>query len=128
MNTERQPNRCCRRPPITGAIAGAVGGALLGYLTNTSDGEQGRKNALLGAGIGALGGAAVGSYMDRRFTLTGEAVRICVLVRSEARVAPNSASAQYLNCDGKTELTPPDLRLRRAYTATVVLRNRRFSS
>lgn len=55
-------------------------------------------------------------------------VRICVLVRSEARVAPNSASAQYLNCDGKTELTPPDLRLRRAYTATVVLRNRRFSS
>ncbi len=49
-----------------GAIAGAVGGALLGYLTNTSDGEQGRKNALLGAGIGALGGAAVGSYMDRQ--------------------------------------------------------------
>lgn len=50
----------------TGAIAGAVGGALLGYLTNTSDGEQGRKNALLGAGIGALGGAAVGNYMDRQ--------------------------------------------------------------
>lgn len=50
----------------TGVIAGAVGGALLGYLTNTSDGEQGRKNALLGAGIGALGGAAVGNYMDRQ--------------------------------------------------------------
>jgi len=32
----------------TGAIAGAVGGALLGYLTNTSNGEQGRKNALIG--------------------------------------------------------------------------------
>lgn len=50
----------------TGALAGAVGGALLGYLTNTSDGEQGRKNALIGAGIGALGGAAVGNYMDRQ--------------------------------------------------------------
>ncbi|GAA0650818.1 OmpA family protein [Brevundimonas lenta] len=50
----------------TGALAGAVGGALLGYLTNTSDSEQGRKNALIGAGIGALGGAAVGQYMDRQ--------------------------------------------------------------
>lgn len=50
----------------SGAIAGALGGALVGYLTNTSDGEQGRKNALIGAGVGALGGAAVGSYMDRQ--------------------------------------------------------------
>jgi len=50
----------------TSAIAGAVGGALLGYLTNTSNGEQGRKNALIGAGIGALGGAAVGRYMDNQ--------------------------------------------------------------
>ena len=50
----------------TGAIAGAVGGALLGYLTNTSNSEEGRKNALIGAGIGALGGAAVGQYMDRQ--------------------------------------------------------------
>ena len=38
----------------SGAIAGALGGALLGYLTNTSNGEQGRKNALIGAGVGAL--------------------------------------------------------------------------
>ena len=37
----------------SGAIAGALGGALLGYLTNTSNGEQGRKNALIGAGVGA---------------------------------------------------------------------------
>jgi len=50
----------------TGVIAGALGGALLGYLTNTSNSEQGRKNALIGAGIGALGGAAVGAYMDRQ--------------------------------------------------------------
>jgi outer membrane protein OmpA-like peptidoglycan-associated protein len=50
----------------TGAIAGALGGAVLGYLTNTSNSEEGRKNALIGAGIGALGGAAVGAYMDRQ--------------------------------------------------------------
>ena len=50
----------------TGAIYGALGGAVLGYLTNTSDGEQGRRNALIGAGVGALGGAAVGNYMDRQ--------------------------------------------------------------
>ena len=50
----------------TGVIAGAIGGALLGYLTNTSDSEEGRKNALIGAGNGALGGAAVGAYMDRQ--------------------------------------------------------------
>jgi outer membrane protein OmpA-like peptidoglycan-associated protein len=50
----------------TGAIAGALGGAALGYLTNTSNSEEGRKNALIGAGIGALGGAAVGQYMDRQ--------------------------------------------------------------
>lgn len=50
----------------TGVIAGALGGALLGYLTNTSSGEQGRKNALIGAGVGALAGGAVGQYMDRQ--------------------------------------------------------------
>lgn len=55
-----------RNNTATGAIAGALGGAVLGYLTNTSNGEQGRKNALIGAGIGALGGAAVGQYMDRQ--------------------------------------------------------------
>jgi len=55
-----------RNNTATGAIAGGLGGALLGYLTNTSDGEQGRRNALIGAGVGALGGAAVGQYMDRQ--------------------------------------------------------------
>ena len=55
-----------RNNTATGAIAGALGGALLGYLTNTSSGEQGRKNALIGAGVGALAGAGVGQYMDRQ--------------------------------------------------------------
>lgn len=50
----------------TGAILGAVGGAALGYLTNTNNSEEGRKNALIGAGVGALAGAAVGQYMDRQ--------------------------------------------------------------
>jgi type IV pilus assembly protein PilW len=53
-------------------------------------------------------------------------VRICVLVRSEAMVAPDAASAQYLDCQGLLVTNPPDLRLRRAYTTTVVLRNRRL--
>ena len=55
-----------RNNTATGAVAGALGGALLGYLTNTSNGEQGRKNALIGAGVGALAGAGVGQYMDRQ--------------------------------------------------------------
>ncbi len=50
----------------TGALVGVGIGALLGYLTNTSDGEQGRRNALIGAGVGALAGAGVGAYMDRQ--------------------------------------------------------------
>lgn len=50
----------------TGVIAGAVGGALLGYLTNTSNSEEGRTNALIGAGIGALAGGAVGAYMNNQ--------------------------------------------------------------
>jgi outer membrane protein OmpA-like peptidoglycan-associated protein len=55
-----------RNNTATGALVGAVGGALVGYLTNTSNSEQGRKNALIGAGVGALTGAAVGQYMDRQ--------------------------------------------------------------
>lgn len=55
-----------RNNTATGALTGAGLGAVLGYLTNTSDGEQGRRNALIGAGVGALGGAAVGAYMDNQ--------------------------------------------------------------
>jgi type IV pilus assembly protein PilW len=50
-------------------------------------------------------------------------VRICVVVRSENPVLDSIASAKYLNCEG--DLVPPsDKRLRRAYTTTVVLRNK----
>ena len=50
-------------------------------------------------------------------------VRICVLVRSEASVAPDLASARYIRCDGTLQTSPPDLRLRRAFFTTVTLRN-----
>jgi len=46
----------------SGALLGAAGGALLGTLAGGDD----RRNAMIGAGIGALGGAAAGQYMDRQ--------------------------------------------------------------
>jgi outer membrane protein OmpA-like peptidoglycan-associated protein len=55
-----------RNNTAIGAAAGALGGAALGYLTNTNKSEEGRQNALIGAGIGALAGAGVGQYMDRQ--------------------------------------------------------------
>ena len=64
--TDPYTGQTVRNNTGTGAIAGAFGGALLGYLTNTNDSEQGRKNALIGAGVGALAGGAVGNYMDRQ--------------------------------------------------------------
>lgn len=51
-------------------------------------------------------------------------VRVCVLVRSEKPVVPDTDSARYVKCDGTVDTSPPDLRLRRAYSTTVVLRNR----
>lgn len=53
-------------------------------------------------------------------------VRICVVVRSEGQVVPNSASARYLDCEGVLAAAPTDRRLRQAYFAAVVLRNRRL--
>jgi outer membrane protein OmpA-like peptidoglycan-associated protein len=50
----------------TGAIAGGLIGGALGYLTNTNKSEEGRQNALIGAGIGVLAGAAAGRYMDQQ--------------------------------------------------------------
>ena len=53
-------------------------------------------------------------------------IRICVLVRSEKPSAPDAASARYDDCNGNRDVAAPDLRLRRAYSTTVVLRNRRL--
>ncbi|MFS2318627.1 OmpA family protein [Maricaulis sp. D1M11] len=57
-----------------GALIGAAAGAALGYLTNTSDSDEGRTNALIGAGIGALAGAGIGNYMDRQEAAMREAL------------------------------------------------------
>ncbi len=51
-------------------------------------------------------------------------VRVCLVVRSDKPLAPSAESARYFQCDGSLNTAPPDLRLRRAYTTTVVLRNR----
>ena len=50
-------------------------------------------------------------------------VRICIVVRSENPVLTDLASASYIKCDGTLETNPPDLRLRRAFSATVGMRN-----
>lgn len=47
-----------------GAVTGAVGGAALGTLI--ADGENHKKGALYGAGIGAVSGAVVGKNLERK--------------------------------------------------------------
>jgi len=49
-----------------GAGLGALAGAAIGALTNTSSGDEALTNALIGAGIGALAGGSVGYYMDQQ--------------------------------------------------------------
>lgn len=46
-----------------GGVAGAVGGYLLGDLLG---GRNDRTERIIGAGIGAVAGAAIGTYMDRQ--------------------------------------------------------------
>lgn len=52
-------------------------------------------------------------------------VRVCVVIRSEEALAPDTASATYTQCNGTANNAPPDLRLRKAYSTTVLLRNRK---
>ncbi|RMF35963.1 MAG: OmpA family protein [Alphaproteobacteria bacterium] len=52
-----RPNRT-----VTGALIGSTVGALGGLLVGGND----RRNALMGAGIGVLVGAAIGNYLDQR--------------------------------------------------------------
>ena len=48
-----------------GAIIGAVSGAVVG-LVSGDDAVERRQRALIGAGVGALAGAAIGNYMDKQ--------------------------------------------------------------
>src|ERR1044071_6985971 len=49
----------------SGAGIGAAVGVVAGLITG-SDSRDRRKRALIGAGVGALAGGAVGNYMDRQ--------------------------------------------------------------
>jgi len=48
-----------------GAIIGAVSGAVVGLISGDDSVER-RKRALIGAGVGALAGGAIGYYMDQQ--------------------------------------------------------------
>ena len=50
-----------------GAIIGAVSGAVVGLMSG-DDAVERRQHALIGAGIGALAGGAIGYYMDQQET------------------------------------------------------------
>ncbi|WP_145960953.1 OmpA family protein [Sphingosinithalassobacter portus] len=63
----------CVTDPVTGqrrissTAIGGIGGALGGYLLgDIIGGRNSRTESLIGAGIGGIAGAAVGSYMDRQ--------------------------------------------------------------
>ncbi len=103
-----------------GTSTTTVGGYLdaVGVETNSATDSTG---ATL-AGLGALGAIPAKARQWGRVMT----VRICVLVRSEGTVAADAASARYTRCDGTVNTSPPDLRLRRAYSTTVVLRNRLY--
>ena len=60
--TTDQYGNVTRNNTGTGILAGAAAGALLGTLAGGDD----RRNALIGAGVGALAGGAIGNYMDRQ--------------------------------------------------------------
>lgn len=65
---------------------------------------------------------AIASAADRWALV--RTVRVCVLMSSHEPVATSANAAQYRNCSGIMVNNPPDLKLRRAYTTTVALRNR----
>jgi outer membrane protein OmpA-like peptidoglycan-associated protein len=69
--TDPNTGEVVRNNTATAAIIGAVGGAVLGSAAGGDD----RRNAVIGAGIGALAGAAVGNYMDRQEAALRERMR-----------------------------------------------------
>jgi type IV pilus assembly protein PilW len=89
-------------------------GTVAGYLT--ADGVETDADVTTGASLAGLPSSA--ARWARVVT-----VHICVLARTEKPAASDTASAKYIACNGSLT-TPPDLRLRRAYHTTVVLRNK----
>ncbi|OQW55910.1 MAG: hypothetical protein A4S17_01125 [Proteobacteria bacterium HN_bin10] len=79
---EREPNRAAN-----GAIIGAIVGAAAGTLAGGDD----RRNAMIGAGVGALAGYGIGAYMDRvhqnlRERLAGTGVGVERVSQSQIRL------------------------------------------
>lgn len=94
-----------------GATSASTTATVAGYLT--------ANELMTETSLAALGEAARWEKV--------KTVRICIIVRSESSVVSDTASAKYFNCANPPVLTDaPDLRLRRAYTTTVVLRNRQL--
>jgi type IV pilus assembly protein PilW len=98
--------------------AASATGTVAGYLD--ADGVE--TNAVADSTGATLSGLATSSARWARVVT----VRICVLARSERPAAVDAASAQYIGCNGTLVTNPPDLRLRRAYHTTVVLRNQQI--
>jgi hypothetical protein len=73
-----------------------------------------------GTGFAFQNGVSTGAMIWKAWDAV-QAVRVCVLVRSE-NAAVFDSPAQYLDCSGNL-ITPTDRRMRRAYTTTVLLRN-----
>jgi type IV pilus assembly protein PilW len=97
--------------------AATATGTVAGYLD--ADGVETNADVTTGASLASL--ATSSARWARVVT-----VRICVLARSERPAAVDAASAQYIGCNGTLVTNPPDLRLRRAYHTTVVLRNQQI--
>ena len=88
--TTDQYGNVTRNNTGSGILAGAAAGALLGTLAGGDD----RRNALIGAGVGALAGGAVGNYMDRqeeafRQRLRGSGVTVRRVGNELVLVMPN---------------------------------------
>lgn len=102
----------------TGATTSTTATMVLGYLTAYE--VDNSASVLNATGSAEPTGTSAGSIARWNHVIT---VRLCVVARSESEVLDSTASAKYVNCDG-TLITPTDKRMRRAYTTTVVLRNK----
>jgi outer membrane protein OmpA-like peptidoglycan-associated protein len=94
----------------TGAIIGAVGGAVVGAVSGDNSRDR-RNRALIGAGIGALAGGAVGYYMDvqeakLRKQLEGTGVRVVRNGDNITLVMPGNVTFDVDKADIKASFYP----------------------
>ena len=94
----------------TGAIIGAVGGAVVGAVSG-DDSRDRRNRALIGAGVGALAGGAVGYYMDvqeakLRQQLEGTGVRVVRDGDNITLVMPSNVTFDVDKADIKASFYP----------------------